>query len=449
MATGDGRTGGFGYDEHAKEKLADLVVRAQADDRGAFEELYRRTAQAQYFTIVGRVGEQPAADILQEVYLVAWKNRAKIRPQAVLGYLSATARNLCLQHFQQRARMADAPVVDEGAEGGAAGELVASGAESDAADPAGTYDAAERRARLAHALRHDLTDRERDAVLMRYYLGMKVGAIAEQMEVSRNTVRNLINSALPTLRRKVGVLPMGAGLSAALSEAVERPLAPGVHPRPRPRSAGLQWGTRAVAAATVAAAVGVLGFAAAWQPTEPVMDEPVPLMEPEPKPTPADAEAPQLVSADVENGLLALTVRDDGGMEAVWCVAEDGTRYDAVTVGRAADVAATDADAAAAAAAEAASTAGAAVATDADAADVVATTTDATTAGAAGADATAAADVQPSDVVEAAQTALSVWWFEVPSGSYEVHLVDAAGNEASGTVNADVKPIYPAPTGSR
>lgn len=402
MATSDGRTDGFGYDEHAKEKLADLVVRAQADDRGAFEELYRRTAQAQYFTIVGRVGEEPAADILQEVYLVAWKNRAKIRPQAVLGYLSATARNLCLQHFQQKARMADAPVVDEGAEGGAAGELVASGAEVDAADPAGTYDASERSARLAHALRHDLTDRERDVVLMRYYLGMKVGVIAEQMEVSRNTVRNLINSALATLRRKVGVLPMGAGLSAALSEAVERPLAPGVRPRPRPRSAGLQWGTRAVAAATVAAAVGALGFAATWQPTEPVMDEPVPLMEPEPEPMPADAEAPQLVSADVENGLLALTVRDDGGVEAVWCVAEDGARYDAVTVERAADVAATE-----------------------------------------------VSDAQSSDAAAAVQTTSSVWWFEVPSGSYEVHLVDAAGNEASGTVNADVKPIYPAPTGSQ
>ena len=125
MAEGSGHGNGSRYDEHAKEKLAELVVRAQADDRAAFEELYRRTAQAQYFTIVGRVGEEPAADILQEVYLVAWKNRAKIRPQAVLGYLSATARNLCLQHFQERSRMADAPVTDAaGAEAVAAGDAV-------------------------------------------------------------------------------------------------------------------------------------------------------------------------------------------------------------------------------------------------------------------------------------------------------------------------------------
>ena len=377
MATNDGRTDGFGYDEHAKEKLADLVVRAQSDDRGAFEELYRRTAQAQYFTIVGRVGEEPAADILQEVYLVAWKNRAKIRPQAVLGYLSATARNLCLQHFQQKARMADASVVDEGAEGGAAGNLVASGAEVDAADPAGTYDATERSARLAHALRHDLTDRERDAVLMRYYLGMKVGAIAEQMEVSRNTVRNLINSALATLRRKVGVLPAGAGLSAALSEAVEMRMAPGARARMRSQSTGLAWGTRAAAAVTVATAVGVLGFAVTWQPPESVPDEPVPLTEP----ALADVTGPELVATDVVDGLLVLEARDESGVADAWCVDADGAVYRPVAVDG----------------------------------DVSAGTS-------------------------------SVWQFQVPSGTYDVHLVDAEGNESTGTVTATVLPIYPPPT---
>ena len=419
MAEGSGHGNGSRYDEHAKEKLAELVVRAQADDRAAFEELYRRTAQAQYFTIVGRVGEEPAADILQEVYLVAWKNRAKIRPQAVLGYLSATARNLCLQHFQERSRMADAPVTDaadavdgslgtdapvqvagaavEGApgRGAARGQLVAQGGVAEAADPAAQFSAAERRERLARALREDLSDRERDMVLMRYYLDMKVGQIAEQLDVSRNTVRNVLNQALATLRRKVGVLPMGAGLSAALAEAVESSLAPGVRPWARPRSQALSWGTRAVAAVTVAAAVGVLGMATAWRVPEPVADEPVPLTEPEPAPAPSDTTAPELLAADVENGLLVLTTLDDAGMESAWCIGEDGTRYDPVNVEY--------------------------------------------------------AGALPTDVVQpsgAAQGTQILWWFEVPSGAYEVHLVDTAGNEAFGTVNADVKPIYPAPTGT-
>ena len=158
----------------------------------------------------------------------------------------------------------------------------------------------------------------------------------------------------------------------------------------------LSWGTRAVAAITVAAAVGVLGVAAAWRVPEPVADEPVPLTEPEPAPAPSDTTAPELLAADVENGLLVLTTLDDAGMESAWCIGEDGTRYDPVNVEY--------------------------------------------------------AGALPTDVVQpsgAAQGTQILWWFEVPSGAYEVHLVDTAGNEASGTVNADVKPIYPAPVGAR
>lgn len=381
MAKGSGRGDAPRYDGRAREKLADLVVRAQAGDRAAFEELYRRTAQAQYFTIVGRVGEGPAADILQEVYLVAWKNRAKIRPRAVLGYLSATARNLCLQHFQERSRMADAPATDEGVGASADDreQLVAQGGQAEAADPARAYDAAERRGRLARALREDLTDRERDAVLMRYYLDMKVGEIAEALDVSRNTVRNLINSALATLRRKVGFLPVGAGLSAALADAVELHPAPGASLRPR-ASRLLDGGTRAVAAVTVLVAAGVLGFAATWQPPVPerVVDEPVPLTEP----TPADATAPELVSTDVVDGLLVLGVRDDSEVREVLCAGADGAVHEPVRVDR-----------------------------------------------------------------ESERAPEGTWWFSVPSGTYEVRLTDGAGNEAAGTVTADVPPVYPAAEG--
>lgn len=379
MAGNSGRTGGYDYGENAKEKLAELVVRSRAGDRAAFEELYRRTAQAQYFNIVGRVGEEAAADILQEVYLVAWKNRERIRPQAVLGYLSATARNLCLQYFQRRSHAADAPATDEGAEGVPAGELVAQGGRVEAEDPAGVFDAAERRFRLARAMLEDLTDRERDAVLMRYYLDMKVGEIAEALDVSRNTVRNLINSALATLRRKVGVLPVGAGLSAALSEAAEARMAPNVPPRAR-AGRGLKWATRAAAAVTVLAALGALGFAATWQPPKSVADEPVPMTEPEPEVVAVSAAAgPELVSTEVVDGLLVLEVRDAAGVAEAWCVGDDGGVFRPVSM-------------------------------------------------------------------EGLPSSASIWRFEVPSGTYEVHVVNGAGTEAMGNVTADVPPIYPAPS---
>lgn len=53
------------------EQLARLVRRAQGGDRGAFDELYARTAQLQYFAILGKVGPDAAPDLLQELYLIA------------------------------------------------------------------------------------------------------------------------------------------------------------------------------------------------------------------------------------------------------------------------------------------------------------------------------------------------------------------------------------------
>ena len=77
--------------------LARLVRRAQAGERGAFDELYARTAQVQYFALVGKVGREAADDLLQELYLIAWENIASVRPRSFVGYLNATARNLCLR----------------------------------------------------------------------------------------------------------------------------------------------------------------------------------------------------------------------------------------------------------------------------------------------------------------------------------------------------------------
>ena len=50
---------------------------------------------------------------------------------------------------------------------------------------------------------------------------------------------------------------------------------------------------------------------------------------------------------------------------------------------------------------------------------------------------------------EAAETAApgasEHWWFTVPSGTYEVHLLDTAGNEALGTATANIIPETPPP----
>ncbi len=372
-----------------QRELIELVKRAQSGDAAAFEELYRRTAQAQYFTILGRVGEVAAQDILQEAYLVAWKNIDQIRPGAFIGYLSATARNLCLEHYRAQASkpvsMEQDALAATAEENRAAGRTDECG-RSDIADPARLAVGAERVAHLAQVLREDLDDRQREAVMLRYYQGMRVADVADEMGVSRATVYNLLRRATNILRQKLGVLPAGFAFTDAIARAVELQPVAGAHPcasRVHRASAG-QWASRVAAALTAAAVVGVVSVAATWK-EEPasVTLEPMPVPQAAPagvpEADPGDTDGPQLVDAAVVGQQLVLEVRDGSGVRAVWCVGADGARYDA-------------------------------------------------------------------DLVEAADPGASEhWWFTVPSGTYEVHLVDAAGNEVLGTATANIIPATPPP----
>lgn len=362
------------------EELAQLVLLAQQGDAEAFAELYRRTAQAQYFTLLGRVGEEAATDLLQEVYEIAWKKIGDIRPRAFVAYLNTTSRNLALRYYHAT-KHAPKPATSEDE---LEAQIEAAGAHEgrgDTASPEETLAATDRSERLARALQEDLSDRERDMVLMRFYQDMKVQDIADELGVSRNTVRNTLNQALATLRRKLGVLPMGVPLPALLAEAVEHRMAPGTLPRARRSASWLDWGTKAVAAVTAVAAVGMLGAAMQLAAVQPLADDPVPLADSGSENFEApDAVGPSLTSSRVADGLTALAIRDESGVTDVWCVGEGGAVTHAVAIDR-----------------------------------------------------------------ESPTAAESTWWFSLESGTYTVHMMDAEGNESTSPITCDIKPIQPAP----
>ncbi len=91
------------------EHLAHLVAQAQTGDRNAFEEAYRLTAQAQFFSIAAKTNAEVAPDLLQEVYLTVWKNIAKIRPRSFVGYLNTVTHNVCLRHYERTSRPREIP----------------------------------------------------------------------------------------------------------------------------------------------------------------------------------------------------------------------------------------------------------------------------------------------------------------------------------------------------
>lgn len=376
-----------GRNRQNRETLARLVEESQNGNREAFEELYRRTAQAQFYLMAHRVGYETANDLLQELYLIAWRNIRKIRPHAVLGYLGSVGRNLCRRHVE-RAAAAQRSIpldVDTLESNGSGAEAADAPALHDAnADPANLVTAADEHARLARALREELTDFERTCVVMRYYQGAKIDEIAEALDSSRNTVRRTLSRALMTLRTKMGLAPWGAlGLSGALPQVVEKHMAQGARALERPRG-GWSLATGAMGLAAVGVTAGAIAFAvlAPMPPASPATDtKPVTIEEAGvPASQTADTEPPALKSVTVEGDTTVLRLFDASEVCDVRCTSPDGTVHR-----------------------------------------------------------TASHETDPGNSSD------SLWRFHLPTGTYEAWAVDTAGNEAVGEITVEIYPDEPPP----
>lgn len=365
-------------------KLATLVEQAQAGDAEAFRELYRRTAQAQYFNISAKVGAEAAADILQEVYLIAWQNIRDIQPQYFVGYLHAVGQNACLRYYERESHPRETALMRDDL---AAAEQTLTGARliDETADPAATAATRDEHARLAQALRDVLDDREREVILLRFYQDMRIDDIADTLNISASTVKRDIRHALAKLHAALGDLPRGVAFPVLLAAAVEDPLAQGALPRPRmPRATGFDWAVRAVAAVSALVVVGCLGAALTME--RPVFSEPevieetpVPAKETAATPdSPADTTGPALLSMATERGLTAFTLTDESGIAEVHLTAEDGAVYQPVS----------------------------------------------------------------TEAGESTNSA-TVYRFEVPSGTYTLSATDAHGNTAEGAVTIALPPDEP------
>lgn len=373
------------------EHLAQLVVRAQAGDRAAFDEIYRLTAQVQLFNIAAKAGPEAADDLLQEVYLATWNNIDKVQPRALVGYLSAVRRNVLLAYYEKTGRSRETAADSE--------ELAAAGERTDReptgeheADPAVVADAHDELARLSRALREDLNDDEREMVSMRFYQDLPIAAIAESFQVSESTVKRTIRRALGKLRDKLGVLPASTAFAEMLERIVADPPARGAFPRAALHRKPLEGAVRAMTALSVAAVIGCGAFVVVAHnaPDQPPVVETI---APEPAapgagaPTrpeaPADTTAPVMASSYSDAGGAVLHFTDDTGVAEAWLVDAQGARIDAETVQR--------------------------------------------------------AEEDPRE---------ATYRFAVENGTYRVLVVDEYGNEAAGTVTVDIPPLEPEPYGT-
>lgn len=163
------------------------VARAQDRDREAFEELVREFTPAIYRVARAIVGEAAAPDVVQDVFISAWRELPKPRePQRFPGWLHRIAVNRSRSTLRSHSRVREVDVA-----------LVEN------ALPAVDFRPdVEARALLMPVLLALPFD-QRSVVALHYAGGLTLAETAQILEIPDGTVKSRLNAALATLRRTI------------------------------------------------------------------------------------------------------------------------------------------------------------------------------------------------------------------------------------------------------
>ena len=167
--------------QHAGEDAV-LVRSAQSGDQAAFTRLYERYARFIHGVLLARVAARDVEDLVQDVFLTAWKNLGTLRdPAAFGGWLSMIARNRATDLHRR-----DVEVV----------ELPADLAARPAAGP-------EMEARAVLDVIRSLPAAYRETLVLRLVEGMTGPEIAERTGLTAASVRVNLHRGMKLLREKL------------------------------------------------------------------------------------------------------------------------------------------------------------------------------------------------------------------------------------------------------
>ena len=179
-------------------EIFELADRFRHGDEEAFTLLYEATARPQYFTALSILKDPDLAeDAVQMVFLQVYKNISTLNMNSnFLAWLSKITYNTCLNILKSRKRNEK-----EGDEE----ELLELPDPRYDINPVHQVIRQENRM-LILSLLEDLSLEHRTILILRYYQDLKVGEIADIMNISQGTVKSRIHYALKKL---------GEGLKAA------------------------------------------------------------------------------------------------------------------------------------------------------------------------------------------------------------------------------------------
>ncbi|MEG0379709.1 MAG: sigma-70 family RNA polymerase sigma factor, partial [Eubacterium sp.] len=165
-----------------------LVIHAQKGTPDAFEELYHRTCQKQYYYARMLLHDAfLAEDIVQEVFIKLYKRIGYIKePDAFNGYLSRMTYNECM-HYRRKKYLDTETCVEQDYLNSFEDKITLLSPES-------SLLSVEKSKLLAEGLK-TLSEEERFSLMMYAYENMNIDTIGKAMKLSRSTVKRRIASA--------------------------------------------------------------------------------------------------------------------------------------------------------------------------------------------------------------------------------------------------------------
>lgn len=169
--------------------------RLKASDRAAYAEIFEEMYDPLFRYVRSITKESEAArDLTQDVFIRLWEVRDALSPERSLeAYLYRMARNRAYNH--ERGRRTRAEYEETVRE-----ESAAQPAPPEQPDVETAAQQLEDRFRTWIA---DLTDRQREALILSRFENLSHDEIAEVMEISPRTVNNHIVRALKSLRERI------------------------------------------------------------------------------------------------------------------------------------------------------------------------------------------------------------------------------------------------------
>ena len=180
------------------EYLAHLVKRAKVGDSDAFAELYVATCQQQYrFAYRYLRDEFLAQDAMQETYILALKNISELRdPMVFVSWLNQINMRVCFDiYHKQQAH-------NQEMERYAENYLSSDSSETTHSSPENRSIWVDQKKYIIHQVMN-LPCPESQAIILRYYRNMKIGEIADMMQVSVSTAKRYIKSGRSMLAKTI------------------------------------------------------------------------------------------------------------------------------------------------------------------------------------------------------------------------------------------------------